>query len=106
MIFDEIDTGVSGNASEKLAQKLLAISKNRQVICVSHLSQVASYATNHYYISKAEVGGKTRTSVQLLEGDKRVAEVARLIGGAISSHSIEHAKFMINSGKEFLASLK
>ena len=106
MIFDEIDTGVSGFVAEELAKKLLTIGVNRQVICVSHLSQVASFATNHYYICKQVEGGKTQTKIKLLSGSERVNEVARLIGGTISSHSLNHANFMIEARNNFYKTLK
>ena len=106
MIFDEIDTGVSGFVAEELAKKLLTIGVKRQVICVSHLSQVASFATNHFYINKSVQNNKTQTYVKLLNDDERISEIARLIGGTVSNHSIEHAKFMINSRNQFLKTLK
>ncbi|MBR7172511.1 MAG: DNA repair protein RecN [Clostridia bacterium] len=99
MIFDEIDTGISGDTANVLAQKLAKIGRKHQVVCVTHLAQVASYGTNHYYISKADNNGVTRTSLKLLDYDGRVREVARIIGGTISDFSIEHAKLMLNAGK-------
>ena len=106
MIFDEIDTGVSGFVAEELAKKLLRIGASRQVICVSHLSQVASFATTHYYINKATTGGKTQTYIKVLSNQERINEVARLIGGTISSFSLDHARFMLNARDNFLKSLK
>lgn len=106
MIFDEIDTGVSGFVAEELAKKLLRIGASRQVICVSHLSQVASFATTHYYINKATTGGKTQTYIKELSNQERINEVARLIGGTISSFSLDHARFMLNARDNFLKSLK
>lgn len=105
MIFDEIDTGVSGFVAEELAKKLLTIGAKRQVICVSHLSQVASYATTHFYINKQVIAGKTQTLIKQLNKEERIYEVARLIGGTMSAHSVEHAKFMLQSGENFLQSL-
>ena len=105
MIFDEVDTGVSGYVAEELAKKLLTIGLNKQVVCVSHLSQVASYATTHYYINKATQNGKTKTYIKLLNDADRINEIARLIGGTISSHSVEHARFMLNSRDEFIKTL-
>lgn len=99
MIFDEIDTGISGDTANVLAKKLAKIGRKHQVVCVTHLAQVASFGTNHFYISKAENEGITRTSLALLEGDDRVREIARIIGGAISDFSIEHAKLMLEAGR-------
>ncbi|MBQ8451445.1 MAG: DNA repair protein RecN [Clostridia bacterium] len=101
MIFDEIDTGISGDTANVLAEKLAKIGKKHQVICVTHLAQVASFGTTHFYISKFLDNGKTRTSVELLDESKKVQEIARIIGGAVSSFSIEHAKLMIDAGKNF-----
>ncbi len=99
MIFDEIDTGISGDTANVLAAKLAKIGKSHQVICVTHLAQVASFGIAHFYISKDVQNGKTRTSVKLLTDEERVKEIARIIGGTISSFSLEHAKLMLELGK-------
>ena len=99
MIFDEIDTGISGDTANVLARKLAQIGKSHQVVCVTHLAQVASFGTNHFYISKAEENGKTKTSLKLLDDEGRVNEIARIIGGSISDFSISHARLMLEAGK-------
>lgn len=81
MIFDEIDTGVSGKAAQKIGIKLREIGKIRQVICVTHLSQIAVMADNHLMIEKKIIGERTETSVTRLDTDGRVAEIARIMGG-------------------------
>ncbi len=81
MIFDEIDTGVSGRAAQKIGIKLREISRARQVICVTHLSQIAVMADDHLMIEKKIVGERTETSVTPLDSDGRVAEIARIMGG-------------------------
>lgn len=81
MIFDEIDTGVSGKAAQKIGIKLREIGRVRQVICVTHLSQIAVMADNHLMIEKSIVGDRTETHVTQLEMEGRVAEVARIMGG-------------------------
>ncbi|MBR2957276.1 MAG: DNA repair protein RecN [Clostridia bacterium] len=81
LIFDEIDAGVSGRAASKLGKKLAAVSDGRQVICVTHLAQIAAQADHHFEISKASHGGKTYTSVTPLDFDGRKRELARIIGG-------------------------
>lgn len=101
MIFDEIDTGISGDSANALAIKLASIAKNHQVICVTHLAQVASFGTSHFFISKQEVCGKTKTSLEFLSNERRVEEVARLIGGNISDFSLNHAKLMLEAGYNF-----
>lgn len=96
MIFDEIDTGVSGSAAQKIAKKLSAISKGRQVICVSHQPQLAAFADNHYVVTKQEEGDRTVTRLKELSSDERVAELARIIDGDnITETAIKHAKEML-----------
>ncbi len=81
LIFDEIDTGVSGKAAEKIAMKLKEISRDKQVVVVTHLAQIAAYATEHFLISKAVSGSRTVTSVIPLDRSGRIGELARIIGG-------------------------
>ncbi|MCM1544605.1 MAG: DNA repair protein RecN [Ruminococcus sp.] len=83
MIFDEIDTGVSGRAAHKIAYKLKQVSTGRQIICVTHLAQIAAGADNHLFIEKSTSGDKTFTVVKKLNGDERTHEIARIIGGDI-----------------------
>lgn len=80
-IFDEVDTGVSGRSADKIGQKLAQVSRFRQVLCVTHLAQVAAYAHRHLYLCKQTHDGRTYTEIRLLEGDERVKEVARIISG-------------------------
>ena len=82
MIFDEVDAGVSGRAAQKVAEKLLSVSKGRQVLCVTHLPQIAAMAEHHLLISKSDRGGRTYTQVDVLDLDGRTNELARMIGGA------------------------
>ena len=81
LIFDEIDTGVSGRAAQKIGVKLREISRRRQVLCVTHLSQIAVMADTHYMIEKHDEQGRTVTQVHLLDFDGRVQEIARIMGG-------------------------
>jgi len=83
LIFDEVDAGVSGRAAQKVAVKLSSVSRNKQVLCVTHLPQIAAMADAHLLISKAERGGRTYTSVQSLSREGRISEIARIIGGAV-----------------------
>ena len=101
MIFDEIDTGISGDTANALAVKLATIGKNHQVICVTHLAQVASFGSTHFYISKFDDNGKTKTQLALLSKENRVSEIARLIGGNISDFSLNHARLMLETGFNF-----
>lgn len=81
IIFDEIDTGVSGSAAEKIAIKLHSVAKHHQVLCITHSAQVAAYADEHYKIQKEVEDGKTFTRVELLDEQGRVEELARILGG-------------------------
>ncbi len=82
LVFDEIDTGVSGSAAQKIGEKLRAISSANQVICITHLPQIASLAKTHYLIEKNVENDRTLTTVKRLEGEDRVLEIARTLGGA------------------------
>ena len=83
LIFDEVDAGVSGRAAQKVAVKLSKLSKNKQVLCVTHLPQIAAMADTHLQVAKSERNGRTFTSVTPLDHDGRTDELARLIGGAV-----------------------
>ena len=98
MIFDEIDSGVSGRAALKVASKLKAVSDGKQVICVTHLAQLMSYADSHYLIEKAVRDGKTYTGVTLLDLEGRKKEIARITsGGEITQTQLDNALEMINN---------
>ena len=99
MIFDEIDSGVSGRAALKVANKLKQVSNGKQVLCVTHLSQLMSYADTHYLIEKAVRDGKTFTSVTILDFEGRKHEIARVIsGGEITQTQLENAEEMLKTG--------
>ncbi|MBO5571139.1 MAG: DNA repair protein RecN [Ruminococcus sp.] len=101
MIFDEIDTGVSGKAAQKIGIKLREIGRVRQVICVTHLSQIAVMADNHLMIEKSIVGDRTETHVTQLDMDGRVAEVARIMGGdSPSALMLDNARAEIQKAHE------
>ena len=82
LIFDEVDAGVSGRAAQKVAEKLRKVARGRQVLCVTHLPQIAALADNHLLIEKTERQGRTYTEVTALDRDGRIRELARMIGGA------------------------
>lgn len=105
MVFDEIDTGISGNISQVVSEKMCNISRARQVIAVTHMPSLASMADNHYLISKSTENGKTLTHVDLLKDD--TDEVARLIGGKdYSVYAVPHAKEMKANAQRYKDSLK
>lgn len=95
LIFDEVDTGISGAAAQKVGKKLKQVSKGRQIICVTHLAQVAAFADNHLLISKATENGRTFTSVISLDKEGKIRELARIMGGEITDS-------LKNSAKELL----
>ena len=99
LIFDEVDTGISGSAAQKVGQKLKQVSGGRQIICVTHLAQVAAYADNHMLISKSTEGGKTFTSVESLGKEGRVNELARIMGGAMTEALKKSAEELLELSK-------
>lgn len=102
MIFDEIDTGVSGISAQRVAEKLFSVSKNRQVMCVSHLPQIAAMADAQYLVSKSEHDGRTFTDVRILGDEGRKREIARLYGGDnITDTTLAAAAEQIESAGEF-----
>ena len=96
LIFDEVDTGVSGRAAQKVAEKLRSVSKSKQVLCVTHLPQLAALASTHFLIAKAEREGRTFTTVTPLDLEGRKRELARIIGGAtITETTLKSAEEML-----------
>lgn len=106
MIFDEVDTGISGKVAEVVAIKMTKIGSNKQVLAITHLPQIVAMADVSLFIEKTEDGSSTKTSVKRLDQDGHAQEVARLIGANMSStHALEHAKELINFGKKFKKTL-
>ena len=98
MVFDEIDSGVSGVTALKIAKKMKDISKTIQVLAITHLASVAGIGDNHMFISKEEINGRTVTNVKLLSYDERVKEIATMINGdKISVYALEYAKELLNN---------
>ena len=96
IIFDEVDTGVSGRVAQAIAEKISQISRNSQVLCISHLPQVAAIADHHYFISKKVIDGRTETSVQKLTAQTRIREIARMLSGSeITELTLKHADELI-----------
>lgn len=101
VIFDEVDTGVSGKTSRKIGMKLYATARDTQVLCVTHSAQIASLADSHYLISKREADGRAETEVRELTGDGRVEEIARILGGIeITDVQRSAAREMIDEYKQ------
>jgi len=98
MIFDEIDTGIGGRAAEAVGKKLKALSRANQVLCVTHLPQIATFADHHYLIEKKSSADRTRTAMRLITGNERTEEVARMLSGAkLTETSRKHAEQMLKT---------
>jgi len=96
LVFDEIDIGIGGRAAEAVGQKLKALSRGQQILCVTHLPQIAAFADQHFLIDKRESEGRTRMQVRLLDDRARTHEVARMLSGAkVTDTSLQHAAQMI-----------
>lgn len=100
LVFDEIDIGIGGRAAEAVGQKLKALSRTQQVLCVTHLPQVAAFADQHFLIEKKEKQARTATSVRLLAATERAEELARMISGAtVTDTSRRHAEQMLRASR-------
>ena len=98
LIFDEIDTGIGGRAAEAVGKKLKTLSRSNQVLCVTHLPQIATFADHHYLIEKKQSAGRTRTTVRPITGGERTEEIARMLSGAkLTDTSMKHAEQMIKA---------
>lgn len=95
LVFDEIDTGISGIASNKVAEKMKEIAKNHQIICVTHLATIAAKGDSNYFISKEAKDGKTKTNISLLTDNKLVEEIARIASGEVTKVSMQYARELI-----------
>ena len=96
VVFDEIDAGIGGRTAQAVAEKLLFLSRTHQVICVTHLPQIASMARRHFYIEKQTTAGRTRVEVRTLDQEARIDELARMLGGAeVTATTREHAREML-----------
>jgi len=98
LVFDEIDTGIGGRAAEAVGKKLKSLARANQVLCVTHLPQIATFGDHHFVIEKKESGGRTRTGMRRVTGDERTEEVARMLSGAkLTETSRKHAEQMIKA---------
>ena len=100
LVFDEIDSGIGGRAAEAVGKKLKQLSRTKQVLCITHLPQIASFADQHYVIEKREAGGRTKTSVRALDSEERTREIARMMSGAkLTDESLKHAEQMLKANR-------
>lgn len=107
MVFDEIDTGISGRMAQVVAEKMALIARNRQVLCVTHLPQIAAMAEHQFLVEKHTQDGRTNTQVTDLDRAQRIAEVARMLGGADGSEdsAMSHAAHMLDKAAESRSSI-
>jgi DNA repair protein RecN (Recombination protein N) len=100
LVFDEIDSGIGGRAAEAVGKKLKQLARTKQVLCITHLPQIASFADQHYLIEKRESRGRTKTSVRPLDGEERTCEIARMMSGAkLTDTSLKHAEQMLKTNQ-------
>jgi DNA repair protein RecN (Recombination protein N) len=100
LVFDEIDIGIGGRAAEAVGRKLKTLAKRQQVVCITHLPQIAAFADQHFAIEKQEKGGRTRTTIRRMDEDERAREVARMLSGAkLTETSLEHARQLLKSSR-------
>ena len=107
LVFDEVDTGVSGRAAQKVAEKMARISRTKQVLCVTHLPQLAAMADTHFSVEKGVTDGRTFTHVRRLDRAQRRQELARLTGGAhITPTMLEGAEELLSAAEDFKRTLE
>ncbi len=100
LVFDEIDIGIGGRAAEAVGRKLKELAGAQQVLCVTHLPQIAAFADQHFLIAKTERAGRTETAVHRMERDERTEEIARMLSGAmLTETSLRHAEHLIESSR-------
>jgi DNA repair protein RecN (Recombination protein N) len=96
LVFDEVDAGVGGAAAEMIGRRLKRISRSSQVLCVTHLAQIAGFADHHYRVEKKEAGGRASTTVQELKAEQRVREIGRMLSGqSLSEEALRHAARLV-----------
>jgi DNA repair protein RecN (Recombination protein N) len=100
LVFDEIDIGIGGRAAEAVGQKLKALASHQQVLCVTHLPQIAAFANQHFLVEKSERDGRTRTQIRQMKEEERTNEIARMISGAtVTETSLRHAEQMLKASR-------
>ena len=100
LVFDEIDIGIGGRAAEAVGQKLKALARHQQVLCVTHLPQIAAFGDQHFLIEKAVKEGRTRTQVRQMDTEERTSEIARMLSGAtVTETSLRHAEQMLKASR-------
>lgn len=99
LIFDEVDAGIGGTVAEAVATKLRTLADTRQILCITHLPQIAAGADQHFAVEKREIGGRTISETRALAEEDRVAELSRMLGGSASTEAARYARELIAQGK-------
>jgi DNA repair protein RecN (Recombination protein N) len=100
LVFDEVDAGIGGRVAEVVGRKLAGVAGERQVLCVTHLAQIAAFADRHYLVRKSQRAGRTLTSVEPLDEEGRVEELARMVGGErVSATARHHAGELLRAAR-------
>jgi DNA repair protein RecN (Recombination protein N) len=98
LVFDEVDAGIGGSVAEVVGKKLALLARRHQILCITHLPQIAKFGAHHFRIVKAVSRGRTRTSITPLTPEERVSEIARMLGGErITPITLDHAKEMLST---------
>jgi DNA repair protein RecN (Recombination protein N) len=101
LVFDEIDSGIGGGVAEAVGRRLKKLAGTSQVLCVTHLAQVAGFADHHYFVEKREVKGRTFAEVEELTGEARTREIGRMLSGQqVTAEALKHAEHLIRLGAE------
>jgi DNA repair protein RecN (Recombination protein N) len=102
LIFDEVDAGIGGRTADRVGQRLKTLARRHQVVCITHLPQIASYGDYHYVVRKTTSKGRTITAIKALAGEERLEEIARMLGGEkISAKTRAHAREMLDQARKY-----
>jgi len=97
IVFDEVDAGIGGSVAEVVGRKLSGLARHHQIICITHLAQIAKFGDHHFRISKQVAGGRTKTFIKHLDETERIHEIARMLGGEkITQATLDHASELLN----------
>jgi DNA repair protein RecN (Recombination protein N) len=99
LVFDEVDAGIGGRAAESVGRRLKTISSSNQVLCVTHLAQIAGFADHHFSVEKCEIKGRTCASIEELQGESRTREIGRMLSGQVTPEALKHAEQLIRLGQ-------
>jgi len=100
LVFDEIDIGIGGRAAEAVGRKLKTLARGQQVLCITHLPQIAAFGDQHFLIEKTEKKGRTQTGIRLMDAAERTEEIARMLSGAkLTETSMKHAEHLLESSR-------